>query len=76
MAGLWWFIGLVLIALSLVLLVAGLTRREGVLRIGKITLAESTKEPKTDVRPIKLSNVIVGIIGFLVGLTIILILAV
>ena len=27
MAGLWWFIGLVLIALSLVLLVAGLTRR-------------------------------------------------
>ena len=73
MAVLWWFVGTLLMLLSFVLWLAGLAGREGVLRIGKATVAESRKEPKTDVRPVKLSNVVVGLTGILVGLTIILV---
>ncbi len=76
MTVLMWFIGVVLIVLSFVLWVAGLTGREGVLRIGRLTLTESRKQPKTGFRRVKLSNVVVGIIGFSVGLEIILILAI
>jgi uncharacterized membrane protein len=72
----WWFIGVVLITLSLVLLVAVMTRREGVLRIGKRTVAETRNETETRLRSVKLSNVVVGTIGVLVGLAIILIMAV
>lgn len=43
------------------------------MRIGKATVAESRKEPKTDVRPANLSSVVVGLTGILVGLTIILV---
>jgi len=70
-----WFIGVVLMILSFILWVAGCTGREGVLRIGKVTVSESRKEPKTGFRRVKLSNVVVGIIGFAVGLEVILILA-
>jgi len=76
MSGFWWFIGVILITLSLVLLVAVLTGREGVLRIGKTTVAETRKEPETRLRSVRLSNAVVGIIGVLVGLAIIFILAV
>jgi len=76
MVVLWWFVGILLILLSFVLWLAGLAGREGVLRIGKATVAESRKEPKTNVRPVKLSNVVVGLIGILVGLTVILVVAV
>ena len=72
MAVLWWFPDTLLMLLSFVLWVDGLAGREGVLRIGKATVAESRKEPKTDVRPVKLSKVVVGLTGILVGLTIIL----
>jgi hypothetical protein len=72
MVVLWWFAGILLILLSFVLWLAGLAGREGVLRIGKATVAESRKEPKTDILPVRLLNAIVGLTGILVGLTIIL----
>jgi uncharacterized membrane protein len=72
---LWWFAGVVLIALSLLLWVAGLTGKEGVLRIGRETAAGHEGDSKTQVRPVKTSNVALGIVGILVGLTVILVFA-
>ena len=72
MAVIWWFAGTFLMLLSFVLWLSTLAGREGVLRIGKVTVAQSREGPKPDVRPVKLSNVVVGLTGILVGLTIIL----
>ena len=68
------FMSALLILLSLVLLHAGLDGREGVLRIGRETVAERGMEPETDVRPTNPASVVAGTIGFLVGLMTILIL--
>jgi hypothetical protein len=73
MAVLWWLTGPALMVLSFVVWVAGMQGKEAILSIGKATVAETRKEPKTDVRPVKLSNVVVGLTGILVGLTIILV---
>ena len=71
-----WSIGVVLMILSFILWVAGLTGKEGVLRIGKATAAERREESKGQLRPVNASNVAVGIVGILVGLAVILILGV
>lgn len=71
-----WFIGVALMILSFVLWVAGLTGREGVLRIGKVTAVQRREGSKGQLRPVNASNVAVGIVGILVGLAVILILAV
>ena len=47
MTVLWWFVGTVLIVLSFVLWVAGLAGREGILRIGKVTAAETGVKMRT-----------------------------
>ena len=75
MTVLWWFVGALLMLLSFVLWLAGLEGREGVLRIGKATVAETRREPKTNTQPVRFRNVIVGLIGILAGLTIILMVA-
>jgi hypothetical protein len=75
MAVLWWITGILLILLSFILWLSGLAGKEGVLQIGKAMVAESRKDPKTDVRPVRLLNAIVGLVGILVGLTIILMVA-
>ena len=62
------FVGVALAALSLFVLVAGLMGREGVLRIGKKAAGEPTEEPKTPYRRIVVSNVVLGIIGVVVGI--------
>ena len=71
-----WFFGLLLITLSLFVLVAALTKREGVLRIGKITVTEGEGKPQTRLESIRLSDVALAIIGFLAGLAMILVFAV
>jgi uncharacterized membrane protein len=71
-----WFIGVVLMILSFVLWVAGLTGKEGVLRIGKETAADRKGESKGQLRPVNAYNVALGIVGILVGLAVILILAI
>jgi hypothetical protein len=73
---LWWFVGVVLIAFSLLLWVAGLTGREGVLRIGKKAVAEGKEESKAGLRSVNAFNIVVGIAGVLVGLAVILVLAI
>jgi uncharacterized membrane protein len=75
MTVLWWFVGTVLIVLSFVLWVAGLAGREGILRIGKVTAAERREESEAQLRPVKTSNIVVGIVGIMVGLAMILIFA-
>ena len=75
MTVLWWFVGTVLIVLSFVLWVAGLAGREGILRIGKATAAERREESEAQLRPVKTSNIVVGIVGIMVGLTMIFIFA-
>lgn len=75
---LWFLIGLTLILLSSALCVAGFTGRQGVLRIGKRTVAESHEqtgdEPREHPRMRSWSanapNVVIGIVGTLVGVAI------
>jgi len=64
-----WFVGSVLITLSLVLLFAGLTGREGILRIGKMTAGEPRKDPSSELQ--LLFNIVLGIIGVLAGIKVI-----
>ncbi len=71
-----WFIGVVLMALSFILWIAGLTGKEGVLRIGREKVAERKEESKAELRPVNASNVVLGIVGILVGLAVVLIFAV
>jgi hypothetical protein len=75
MVVLWWITGILLILLSFVLWLSGLAGREGVLQIGRATVSESRQDRKTEVRPARLLNVAVGVIGILVGLTIVLMVA-
>jgi len=72
---LWLITGILLILLSFVLWLSGLAGREGVLQIGKAIVAEIRQERKTGVRPTILLNAAVGLIGILVGLTIVLMVA-
>jgi|APIni6443716594_1056825.scaffolds.fasta_scaffold1829117_1 hypothetical protein len=71
-----WFIGVVLMILSFILWLAGLMGREGVLRIGRQTVAERREESKAELRPVNASNVVLGIVGILVGLAVVLIFAI
>ncbi len=71
-----WFIGVVLMILSFILWVAGLMGREGVLRIGRQVVAERREESKAALRPVNATNVVLGIVGILVGLAVVLIFAV
>ena len=64
-----WFVGSVLTTLSLVLLFAGLTGREGILRIGKMTVGEPRKDPSSELQ--LLFNIVLGIIGVLAGIKVI-----
>jgi hypothetical protein len=64
---------LALIVLSVSLLFAGLTGRQGVLRIGDKAVMEGTKERQTRPRSVRLSNVVLGCIGLSVSLAIVLI---
>jgi hypothetical protein len=62
-----------LIVLSFVVWVAGMQGKEAMLSIGKRTVAESREAKyKTDVRLVNFFNVVIGIVGILVGLTVIL----
>jgi hypothetical protein len=73
---LWWFAGVVLVVLSLVVWLAGLKGKQAVLQIGKRTVADSKeRKARTDVRAANMSSIVVGIVGILVGLTAILLLA-
>jgi len=76
MSVLWWLAGAVLIVLSFLLLVAGLQGREGILRIGKATAAEDEEAPKAHLRSVNAPNVVLALVGILVGLAAILIFAV
>jgi hypothetical protein len=67
---LWWFVGTILVILSSVLLGAGLQGKEGTLWIGKE--AEGEEVPKAQLPSANASNVVVGLIGILVGLAAIL----
>lgn len=64
-----WFIGLVLIVLSMVLLFAGLTGRQGTLRIGKRAMQEPEREPPSERQLVY--TIVVGIIGVLAGIEVI-----
>ena len=69
MSVLWWLVGIVLIVLSFLLLAAGFQGREGILRIGKVTEAESEEGvPQRPPRSTNAWNVAVGIVGVLVGI--------
>jgi hypothetical protein len=71
MAVLWWLVGVPLVYLSLLLYFAGLTGRDGVLRIGKKAVAERRQEPSAQHRPARLPNLVLGLAGALVGLAVI-----
>jgi uncharacterized membrane protein len=72
----WWLIGPALIVLSFVVWVAGMQGKEAMLSIGRRTVAESKEaKSKTDVRLVNIFNVVIGILGILVGLASILFLA-
>lgn len=64
---------LVLMVLSVAVLFAGLTGRHGILRIGDKAVMQGRKERQTRLRSIRLSNVVLGGIGFSVGLAVLLI---
>ena len=70
----WWLAGITLIVLSFVVWVGGLRGKEGMLRIGKATVAEPKEESTRQLRPVDIYSIVVGIVGILVGLTIILLL--
>jgi uncharacterized membrane protein len=75
MTVIWWLIGPALIVLSFVVWVAGMQGKEAMLSIGKQTVAESKEaKSKTEVRLVNIFNVVIGIVGILVGLTVILLL--
>jgi hypothetical protein len=70
---LWWFAGAVLMSLSFVVWLAGLKGKEAVLSVGKRTVAESKeRKTRTEARPANVFSIVVGILGILIGLTIIL----
>jgi hypothetical protein len=76
MAVFWWFVGAVLIGLSFVVWRAGMQGKAAILSIGKRTAAKSkVAKSKTAVRPANIFNVVIGMVGILVGLTLILLLA-
>ena len=76
MTAIWWLIGPALIVLSFVVWVAGMQGKEAILSIGKRTAARSKEaKPKTDVRLANIFSIVIGIVGILVGLTIILLLS-
>ena len=64
---------LLLIVLSVGLLFAGFTGRHGVLRIGDKAVTQGRKERQTRLRLTRPSNVVLGGIGFSVGLAVLLI---
>jgi uncharacterized membrane protein len=68
-----WFLGLVVVIISFILWLAGLTGREGVLLIGKKAVAERREQTKGRLRPVNAFNVVMGIAGVLVGLAVLLI---
>ena len=70
----WWFVSLVLIILSVMLLFAALTGRDGVLQIGEKAIAEGRKERHTQPRSVKLSRVLLACIGLTVGVAIVVVL--
>ena len=75
MTVIWWLIGPALIVLSSVVWVAGMQGKEAMLSIGKQTVAESKEaKSKAEVRLVNIFNVVIGIVGILVGLTVILLL--
>jgi amino acid transporter len=71
---LWWSLGLVLIILSLILLFAALTGRDGVLQIGDRAIAEGKRERQTRPRAVRLSRVLLACIGLTVGVAIVVVL--
>lgn len=71
----WWSAGIVLIVLSFVLWVGGLRGKEGMLRLGKTIVAEPKGQSARQLGPVNIYSIVVGIVGMLVGLTIVLLLA-
>lgn len=76
MSVLWWLVGTVLTLLSFALLVAGLQGKDGLIRIGKAAAAQEDETPKVQTRSVKVSNVVLGLIGILVGLAAVLVFAI
>ena len=74
MSVLWWSLGLVLIILSLILLFAALTGRDGVLQIGDRAIAEGKRERQTRPRAVRLPRVLLACIGLTVGVAIVVVL--
>ena len=75
MTAIGWFLCLALIVLSFVVWVAGMQGKEAILSIGRRTAARSKEaKSKTDVRLANIFNIVIGIVGILVGLTVILLL--
>lgn len=75
MTAIGWFLCLALIVLSFVVWVAGMQGKEAMLSIGRRTAARSKEaKSKTDVRLANIFNIVIGIVGILVGLTVILLL--
>jgi amino acid transporter len=70
----WWFVGLGLMILSVMLLFAALTGRDGILQIGEKAVAAGRKERQTQPRSVKLPRVLLACIGLSVGVAIIVIL--
>ncbi len=68
-----WFLGLVVIINSLILWLAGLVGKEGVLLIGEKAVAERREQTKGLLRPVNAFNVVMGIVGILMGLVILLV---
>jgi hypothetical protein len=68
-----WFPGLVVIIVSFILWIAGLSGKEGVLLVGKKAVAERKEQSKGQLRPVNAFNVVMGIAGILVGLVILLV---
>ena len=68
-----WCLGLVVIIISFILWLAGLTGREGVLLIGKKAVAERKEQTKGQLRPVNAFNIVMGIAGILVGLAVLLV---
>ena len=66
-----------LIVLSFVVWFAGMQGKEAILSIGKRTAAKSKEaKSKTDVRLANIFSIVVGIVGILVGLTVVVLLVV
>jgi hypothetical protein len=68
-----WFSGLVVIIVSFILWIAGLSGKEGVLLVDKKAVAELKEQSKGKLRPVNAFNVVMGIAGILVGLVILLV---